>query len=87
MPEPGGIVAIDARNGAVLWRRLGDRLPPPTVTDDLALVVHGAEVTALGTESGEPRWRFRAEGKIGWVPIVADHTVYLTNDAGRVIAA
>ena len=93
--NPGGrgasIVALDKRNGTVLWRALSD---PPGYSSPIAaqvgetrqiIVFTGASAVGLQAETGNALWRYRrvSNGTANIAtPIFRDGHVFLSSDYG-----
>ena len=93
--NPGGrgasIVALDKRNGTVLWKALSD---PPGYSSPIAvqvgathqiIVFTGASVVGLQAETGNALWRYRrVSNRTANVatPIFRDGRVFLSSDYG-----
>ena len=74
----GGLVAVDAENGQVVWRADVTTTARPAVADDHVYVVGADALQALDTASGRAVWR---------VPLTAAVSAPLVARAGWVIAA
>ena len=78
--HPSQLVAIDARNGEIIWDTdlPGDSFGGATVVNDLVFtsVITGA-ILALDRETGEIVWGHQAEGGINGWPAVAGDTILI----------
>ena len=72
----GEVVAIDARNGKVVWDTTvkGDPLGGATVVNDMVLTaVLDGTIVALNRNTGKLLWQHKANGKInGWLAATGD---------------
>ena len=74
----GGLVAVDAQNGQVVWRADVTTAARPAVADDHVYVVAADTLQALDTASGRAVWR---------VPLAAPVSAPVVAHAGWVIVA
>jgi outer membrane protein assembly factor BamB len=76
--ENGELLAIEAANGQVLWRKdLGEALSAGVGSDGVrtSVVTQGNELLTL--ESGEVRWRVRLPARVLTPPLVAGERVFV----------
>ncbi len=85
----GRVVALDARNGKVLWNRLLPSRSESSPLLDGERLYFGSEngtVYALRTSDGAPRWTFKARGAVKGGLALADGKLYFGDYSGRVYA-
>lgn len=97
--DPGGVlysgtfarevVAINAQNGAVLWRTPTDGWVwggPVLVDGSLFLGDLNGTLYAINTQSGEINWKIQADGPISDSPLVTKDTIYFNTETGSIYA-
>lgn len=87
VPSPAGwVIALDAADGAEVWR---SRVPAPSALavwrDRILVGGEGEAVRALDRSSGEELWSFAALGAVE-TPVVVDDTVLAAAHDGNVYA-
>jgi len=85
--QRGEVVALEARDGAILWRRQlsSMRLSSPAVDRDVVFVVgHDGQIQALDARCGELIWRRRASNPSRSSPLVCtvERRVLVGDDYG-----
>ncbi len=88
-PIPAALVAMNAEDGAVLWRReLTGRPTAPTVAGGLVLVGSDAGgVHAFDAATGTPRWSFKTKQGVLGQPVADEKTVYFGGGSDHKIHA
>lgn len=83
------ILAINARNGAVLWRTptTGWVWGGPVLAEDRLYFgdLSGA-FYAVGSQAGEILWKIQSDGPISDSPLVSNDTIYFNTEAGSLYA-
>jgi outer membrane protein assembly factor BamB len=77
----GEVLALDARTGAVRWRRdLATRIfaAPLLVDDELYVCGLNGRLYALATGTGQPRWSLALDGVCRGTPVVAGNLLAVT---------
>ena len=86
--QGGATLALNARTGRILWRRVpGGTASSPAIYGSLLIVSsHDGTVTAYRRENGRKVWRVRTAGKVESSPVVVGGTAYFGSTDGRVFA-
>lgn len=98
--QPGGVTAMDAKSGALLWNHtIGSiQYSSPAVADGLVFVgsdensimthasARGHTVYALDSRTGELRWTYLTGGEVYSSPAVAYGIVYVGSNDGKLYA-
>ena len=85
----GTTFAINAHNGAIVWKRWtpGEKPSTPAIAGDRLIVSSKAgTVTAFHRLTGKPLWQVRVRGKVESSPIVERGTVFFGATDGRLFA-
>jgi outer membrane protein assembly factor BamB/uncharacterized cupredoxin-like copper-binding protein len=83
----GGIVAIDAANGTVIWETQVDTLPvaAATVANDVVFSAGiDGRLAAYSTQSGEEVWSFDADNGFNAPPAIAGDWLFIGAGAPRI---
>lgn len=82
----GGLYAIHAADGALLWRRfVGMDGPRPVLLPSgqvVAVDSHSGELVCLSADAGKLLWRQPLEGKLA-APVVAGNRLLVASEAGK----
>ena len=83
------VLAVDARNGAVLWRTPTDGWVwggPVLADDTLYFGDLNGVLYAVNSQTGEIIWRIQADGRIPDSPLVTQETIYFNTENGSLYA-
>ena len=89
MTSPTFLYALDAENGALIWRAglRGAILSSPAVLNDLVYVGSSdGRLYALRRGGGELAWSFQVGGRVWTSPAVIDGRVYFGSHDGFIYA-
>jgi outer membrane protein assembly factor BamB len=81
----GGLYALNARTGAVLWTYSGG-YSSPAVADGVVYVGCFYSVCALNAATGALLWYYNTNGYVDSAPAVVDGVVYVSSDDGNMFA-
>lgn len=88
LQKTGRTLAVDAKNGRVIWEVDENfKASSPAIFGGLLIVSsHDGTVTAFRRSDGRRIWRFRTPGKVESSPVVVDNVAYFGTTSGRVFA-
>lgn len=89
--DAGGVVALDAGDGSLAWRRDLPGAATPAIADGTVYATARTALVALDLTDGTVRWRATGSPSDGYLwpssdPVVGDGRVYVASDGRRVAA-